>query len=297
MRPESGRYRLVWSHNCNWSNRLSILRELLKLEDAVSAVTVSRNPADHNALWEFTEEPDGRDSVTGARYLVELYRNTDPDFTGRATVPALVDITTNQVVSNSVDDITKAFEVTFRPLQKPGAPELYPEALRDEMDSLNHWLFRNINRGVYRCRDAQTPAEYDAAYNTFYDSLDQLEKRLDTRRFLFGDYVTDSDIRFFATMVRFDSGFALTHMGPTKHRLVDYENLWGYSRELWQIPAFRNNTFFREFSRPKFKSPDFFTPYMERFIDQIDFDALWGAPVDRSVLSHDPEHKLRTHGE
>ena len=292
QKAEAGRYRLVWAYGCNWSNRASIVRELLGLEDAISVTVVGHGNHERNLGWEFVNDPGGVDAATGVRFLSELYYNGDPDYTGRPTVPALIDVRTKTVASNDYHHLTNYFEVAFKPFQKPDAPDLYPENLRAEIDSLNVWLFNNVNNGVYKCGFAQTIEAYDAAYEVLYDSLDLLEKRLDTRRFLFGDYVTDSDVRLYVTLARFDSAYAITHLGPTKHRLVDYKNLWGYARELWQIPAFRNNTFFREFSRPEFKSKSFFTPYMERFIDQIDFEGLWGTPVHRSFLSHDPEHKL-----
>jgi putative glutathione S-transferase len=292
QKAEAGRYRLVWAYGCNWSNRSSIVRELLGLEDAISATVVGHGDHDRNLGWEFVNDPDGVDAATGVQFLSELYYNGDPDYQGRPTVPALVDTKTKTVANNDYHHLTNYLEVAFKPFQKADAPDIYPEALRQEIDDFNVWLFNNVNNGVYKCGFAQSLEAYNRAYEVLYNSLDLLEDRLSRSRFLFGDYVTDSDVRLYVTLARFDTGYANTHLGPTKHRLVDYKNLWGYARELWQIPAFRNNTFFREFSRPAFQSKEFFKPYMERFIDQIDFEGLWGSPVDRGYLSKDPDHKL-----
>jgi putative glutathione S-transferase len=295
LKAEPGRYRLAWAYRCNWSNRASIVRELLGLEEVISATVVDYGEHDENLGWEFVNDPGGRDAATGAQFLSELYANADPEYIGRPTVPALIDVTEKKVVNNDYHHLTNYLEVAFKPYQKPDAPDLYPEALRKEIDERNVWLFQNVNNGVYRCFFAQTIEAYNEAFDRFFDSLDYLEQLLGIRRFLFGDYVTDSDVRLYVTLARFDSHY-FENLGPVKHRLVDYKNLWGYARDLWAIPAFRNNTYFREFTKPDYPSPNFFKPYTERFADQIDFEGLWGQPARREYLSQDPEHKFLVPG-
>lgn len=292
LKAEAGRYRLIWAKGCNWSNRSSIVRELLGLEDAISVDIVDRAPHEEDLGWEFVNDKDGRDPVLGVRFLSELYANADPSYKGRATVPSLVDIRTKKVVNNDYHRLTNYLEVAFRPFHKQDAPDLYPEELRGEIDDFNVWLFHNVNNGVYKCAFAQSISAYNDAFTHFYDGLALLEKRLDTRRFLFGDFVTDSDVRLFVTLARFDI-FYYRNMGPAKGRIVDYKNLWGYARDLYQIPAFRHNTYLRDIAESHRDQSGTFVDYNTRFWNQIDFDALWGAPHGREILSLYPEQKFR----
>lgn len=292
----SGRYRLVWAKGCNWSNRASIVRELLGLEEAISVNVVGMDVDDNGYGWEFIYDEKHRDPVLGVRFLSELYENTLPGFPGRATVPSLIDTETKTVANNDYHHLTNYFERDFKKLHKPGAPELYPEELRDEIDKLNVWLFHNINNGVYKVQFAGSYRAYVNAFENFYAAMDILEERLAAQRFLFGDYVTDSDIRLYVTLARLDTAYS-RNFGPTKHRLVDYKNLWGYARDLWQIPAFQNNTYFRDFSRTfasvGSRSKDF-KSFTERFIDEINFDEMWGSAHGRQWVSGDPANKFRT---
>ena len=293
---EKGRYRLIWAKGCNWSNRVSIVRELLGLEDVISVNLVGGTRADVDYGWEFIYDEGHRDPVLGVRFLSELYENTLPGFPGRATVPSLVDVTTKTVANNDYHHLTNYLEVDFAPFHKPGAPNLYPEELREEIDKLNVWLFHNINNGVYKIQFATSYRAYQNAYDSFYAALDILEKRLSEKRFLFGDYVTDSDVRLYVTLARLDTAYG-QNLGPMKGRLVDYPNLWGYARDLWQIPAFQNNTYFYDFSRsfsPVSKGKGSFRTFTDRFLDEIDFDALWGSPHGRQGKSSDPANKFLT---
>lgn len=141
---------------------------------------------------------------------------------------------------------------------------------------------------------ARSKEAYWDAYNSFYAAMDILEKRLENQRFLFGDYVTDSDVRLYVTLARLDIRYTW-QLGHTKHRLIDYPNLWGYARDLYQIPAFRNNTYFKDFANPNNKKVGalFFESFNARFLDEINFDAYWGAPHDRAHLSSDPGNKFK----
>ena len=235
---EAGRYRLVWAKLCHWSNRASIVRELLGLDEAISVNMVDHADHEKNLGWEFVYDKDNVDPVLDIQFLSEAYYKADDDYTGRTTVPALIDVKTGKVVNNDYHKLTNYFEVDFKPFHKKNAPDLYPEELRNEIDEMNYWLFDNINNGVYKTTFCRSKEAYWDAYNSFYAAMDLLEERLENQRFLFGDYVTDSDVRLYVTLARLDIRY--THqLGHTKHPLFTYKNLWGYARDLYQIPAFK----------------------------------------------------------
>ncbi len=201
---EKDRYILFWAKGCNWSNRAAIARELLGLEDAVKVEIVDWTDREENLGWEFVNSPDHINPETGAQFLSELYYNADEEYTGRTTVPAFVDYKTKKVVNNDYHWLTNHLETAFRPFHKKGAPDLYPEELRPEIDKLNKWLFENVNNAVYRAQFAESLQAFADGYETFFAGLDAMEERLADKRFLFGDYVTDSDIRLYTTIARLD---------------------------------------------------------------------------------------------
>lgn len=290
LKAEKGRYRLFWAKGCHWSNRASIVRELLGLEDAISVQIVTSTGQSNKYGWGFEDQPNHEDPVTKAKFLSEFYFNADPDYDGRATVPSLVDTTTNKIVNNDYHRLTNYFEVAFEPWQAEDAPDLYPEHLRKEIDILNDWLFPNINNAHYRMAFSQSLAAYNEAYDDFFNAMDKLEERLEYNRFLFGDYVTDSDVRFFVTLARWDS-YYYRNLGPQKKRMTEYRNIWAYARDLYEIPAFKNNTYFKDFSREP-KNSTIFNSYNAKFVDQIDFEELWSTPQTRRFLSRTPEEKF-----
>ena len=199
---EKGRYHLVWAKLCHWSNRASIVRELLGLEDAISVNMVDHAKHEKNLGWEFVYDKEHIDPVLGIQFLSEAYYKADDDYTGRTTVPALIDTKTGKVVNNDYTWLTNYFEVDFKPFHKKGAPDLYPEELRKDIDEMNDWLFDNINNGVYKATFARSKEAYWDAYNSFYAAMDILEERLENQRFLFGDYVTDSDVRLYVFVTK-----------------------------------------------------------------------------------------------
>ncbi|MGN0342059.1 MAG: glutathione S-transferase C-terminal domain-containing protein [Roseburia sp.] len=294
LKAEAGKYRLIWFKGCQWSNRASIVRELLGLQDAISVNLVDHSGETNKYGWGFSQEPNHEDPVLGVKFLSELYKNADPDYADRATVPALVDVTTKKVVNNDYHRLTNYFEVEFRPFQAEDAPDLYPEELRKEIDDFNEWLFPHINNAHYRMAFCQSIEAYQEAFEDFYDSMDQLEERLSKNRFLFGDYITDSDVRFFVTLTRFDTNY-YRNLGPLKRRVVDYENIWAYARDLYEIPAFKNNTYFRDFSKGRGNKNADFVDFNTRFVDQIDYEAFWSTPQNRKALSKTPEEKFLRH--
>ncbi len=292
LKAERGRYRLFWAKGCHWSNRASIVRELLGLEDGIGINLVGHSKENSAYGWEFVYNEDRKDPVLKAQFLSEFYYNADPDYKGRCTVPALVDIATKKVVNNDYHRLTNYFETAFRPFQAVDAPDLYPVELRSEIDAYNDWLFPNVNNATYRMMFAQSITAYEEAFDDFYRALDQIEERLSASRFLLGDYVTDSDVRLFVTLARFDTHY-YRNLGPIKRRVVDYENIWGYLRDLYVIPAFRNNTYFRDIAASRSDNKSLFQDFNSRFVDQIDYEGIWSAPQNRKQLSKTPEEKFK----
>ena len=244
---EAGRYRLIWTPLCPWATRQVIVFKLLGIgEDVISIGKVAPNRTEKG--WEFSLDEGGKDPVLGIRYLPEIYASTDPEYSGRATVPTIVDVKTGKVVNNDYHRLTNYWETVWKPFWKEGAPDLYPLELRTGIDALNEILFHEINNGVYKAGFAQSQAEYEKNYHLVFDRLDWLEEHLEDRRFLFGDRLTDSDVRLYVTLARFDIayyfGFRLN-----KKRIRDYHNLWNYAKELYSIPAFRESTDFDAIKR------------------------------------------------
>lgn len=289
------RYRLVWAKLCHWSNRAAIVRELEGLEDQISVNMVEHAPHEKNLGWEYVYNENNIDPVLGDQFLSEAYYRADDDYQGRTTVPALIDTTTGKVVNNDYNWLTTYFEVNFRPWHKKGAPELYPVELREEIDKMNLWLFDNINNAVYRSSFSRSNEGHFDGVNTFYAAMDRLEKRLETNRFIFGDYVTDSDIRLYVTLARLDIRYT-TQLGETKRPLYTYKNLWGYAKELWEIPAFAHHTDFAAIIRQGriegeedgFRA----STHYDLALPKIEWDAQWKVSTERAYLSSDPTHPI-----
>ena len=289
------RYRLVWAKLCHWSNRAAIVRELEGLEDQISVNMVEHAPHEKNLGWEYVYNENNIDPVLGDQFLSEAYYRADDDYQGRTTVPALIDTTTGKVVNNDYNWLPTYFEVNFLPWHKKGAPELYPVELREEIDKMNLWLFDNINNAVYRSSFSRSNEGHFDGVNTFYAAMDRLEKRLETNRFIFGDYVTDSDIRLYVTLARLDIRYT-TQLGETKRPLYTYKNLWGYAKELWEIPAFAHHTDFAAIIRQGriegeedgFRA----STHYDLALPKIDWDAQWKVSTERAYLSSDPTHPI-----
>ena len=232
---EPGRYRLVWCPACPWSHRAMIVRGLLGLDEAISLATV--DPIRDERGWRFSLDPGGRDPVLGIEYLAEAYLATDPGYEGRVTVPAVIDTTTGQVVTNDFPQITLDFSTEWTAHHRAGAPELYPAHLRDEIDELAATVYRDVNNGVYRCGFAASQRAYDRAFESLFTRLDWLERRLATQRYLVGGQLTEADVRLFTTLVRFDAAYH-GHFKCNRNKLTEMPNLWTYARDLYQTPGF-----------------------------------------------------------
>ncbi|WP_067807062.1 glutathione S-transferase family protein [Actinomadura formosensis] len=239
---EPGRYRLFVSYACPWAHRTLIVRRLLGLEDAIGVGVV--DPIRDERGWRF---PD-RDPVTGAVFLSELYLSTDPSFRGRYTVPCIWDTETERLVTNDFPNITTMFETEFTAHHREDAPDLYPEALRPEIDELNDLVYTTVNNGVYKAGFATAQDAYEEAFDALFATFDRLEERLSTGRYLFGDDLTEADVRLYPTLARFDAVY-YSHFKCNLRRLTDYPNLWAYARDLYSIPAFGETTNFDHIKR------------------------------------------------
>jgi glutathionyl-hydroquinone reductase len=228
---QPGRYHLIVSLACPWAHRSVIVRRLLGLDDTISMTVV--DPIRDETGWRFGLSPGGRDPVTGAEYLSELYLKTDPGFRGRWTVPALWDRQTERIVSNDYPQLTLDLETEWAELQRPGAPDLYPEDLRTEIDAVNDVVYADVNNGVYRCGFATSQGAYDEAFDRLFARLDRLSERLSGQRYLAGDRLTEADVRLFTTLVRFDAVYH-GHFKCNRNKLTEMPVLWAYARDLFQ---------------------------------------------------------------
>lgn len=284
---EPNRYRLIWAPICPWAHRAVIVRKLLGLEDVISLGTV--NPVRTKKGWEFSLDEGGVDPVLGVRFLPELYERTDPDYTGRATVPTVADVKTGKAVNNDYFRLTNYFETAWKPYHKEGAPDLYPEELREEIDKLNEIIFNDVNNGVYKAGFAQSQAAYEKAYDTLFERLDELEQRLSTQRYLFGNQITDSDVRLYVTLARFDIAYYLVFR-TNRNRLIDFPNLWGYARDLYQITAFGETTDFDGIKRGYQLGSHSENPY--QLLAKGPDLSIWNTPHDRELLSNEPDNRF-----
>jgi putative glutathione S-transferase len=290
---EAGRYRLLWSAACPWAHRSVIVRKVLGLEDAFGLGTVSPiRPRLPHVDWEFSLDKDGVDPVLGIQYISEIYLKTEPGYTGRPTVPAMVDVKKHEVVNNDYFNLTNYFETVWAPFHKPDAPDLYPDHMRDQIDSLNEIIFHEINNGVYKCGFAHSQEAYEQAYDTLFNRLDELEHRLSQRRFLHGDFITDSDVRLYTTLVRFDAAY-YTVFRTNRTLIREFENLWGYVRDLYQTPGFGDTTDFDAIKRHYHLSITISPNKQEVNILPKGPDlSVWDSRHDRHVLSNQEEKFL-----
>jgi putative glutathione S-transferase len=238
---EPGRYRLVVARACPWAHRASIVRRLLGLEEALSMGIAG--PVHDVRSWSFDLDPGGRDPVLGIERLQEAFFKRDPDYPRGITVPAIVEIPSGQVVTNDFKQITLDLSSQWRKYHRPGAPELYPEHRRDEIDDVNDKVFKDVNNGVYQAGFASSQSAYEHAYARLFDRLDWLSERLATQRYLVGDTITEADIRLFTTLVRFDAVYH-GHFKCNRQKLTELPVLWGYTRDLFQTPGFGDTTHF-----------------------------------------------------
>ncbi|WP_425436769.1 glutathione S-transferase family protein [Nocardia donostiensis] len=232
---EPGRYRLVAARACPWANRTLIVRRLLGLEQAISLGLCG--PTHDQLSWTFDLDPGEVDPVLGIHRLRDAYLARFPDYPRGITVPAMVDVPTGQVVTNDYAQITLDFSTEWTAHHREGAPQLYPEPLRAQIDEVNARVFREVNNGVYRCGFAGSQDAYDTAYERLFTALDWLSERLTDQRYLVGDTITEADVRLFTTLVRFDAVYH-GHFKCNRSKLTEMPVLWAYARDLYQTPGF-----------------------------------------------------------
>jgi len=246
-----GRYHLYVSLACPWAHRTLIFRALKGLESAISLSVVNWLMGDQG--WTFEPAPGViPDSVSGAKRLCEIYLRANPTYTGRVTVPVLWDKQTGEIVSNESSEIIRMFNSAF---DKVGAApgDYYPAELRGMIDELNRLIYDNVNNGVYKAGFATTQQAYEEAVRPLFATLDDLDARLATQRHLCGDRLTEADWRLFTTLVRFDAVY-VGHFKCNLRRIVDYSNLWGYARELYQYPGVKATVSFTHIKNHYYQS-------------------------------------------
>lgn len=287
---EAGRYRLIAALICPWAHRQLIVREVLGLQDAISVGIV--NPRRDERGWNFSLDEGGKDPVLGIEFLMDAYQAAQPGYDKRATVPAIIDVTSGKVVNNHYHRLSNELEVAWRPLQAADAPDLYPEELRGELDTFNEWLFHTVNNGVYKCGFATSQEAYDEAFDALFAGLDELEERLKDRRFLFGDHITDADVRLYATLARFDAAY-YGGFKANRQRLIDFPNLWAYARDLYETPGFGSTTDFQAIKEGYFGSTG--VTGEAGIIPKGPDTSGWTQPHGREGLSSTPGEKFRRH--
>ncbi|ALE93286.1 glutathione S-transferase [Arthrobacter alpinus] len=243
---EAGRYRLVVARACPWAHRSTIVRRLLGLEDAISIGVCG--PTHDARSWTFDLDPGGADPVLGIERLQEAYFKRTPGYPRGVTVPAIVDVPSGAVVTNNFPQITLDFSTEWKQFHRHGAPDLYPEELREEMTAVNKRIFTEVNNGVYRCGFAGSQEAYDDAYDRLFAALDWLTERLAGQRYLMGEFITEADVRLFTTLVRFDAVYH-GHFKCNRSKLTEMPVLWAYARDLFQTTGFGDTVDFEQIKK------------------------------------------------
>ena len=239
----AGRYRLIVARACPWAHRSTIVRRLLGLEDAISLGVCG--PTHDSRSWTFDLDAGGVDPVLGIERLQDAYFKRTPEYPRGITVPALVDVPSGAVVTNNFPQITLDFSTEWKQFHRPGAPDLYPEALREEMALVNKRVFTEVNNGVYRCGFAGSQDAYENAYARLFAAMDWLTERLSGQRYLMGENITEADVRLFTTLVRFDAVYH-GHFKCNRNKLTEMPVLWAYARDLFQTPGFGDTVDFAQ---------------------------------------------------
>ncbi|KAI0806214.1 glutathione S-transferase [Irpex lacteus] len=264
--PEKGAYHLYVSYACPWATRTLIVRQLKGLEDFVGVTVVSPRMGEHGwPLGDVDPFPAADpDPVNGAQHIKDLYNKVQPDYDGRYTVPVLWDKKTSTIVNNESSEIIRMFNSEFndRLPEEKAKLDYYPEALREEIDSVNEWVYDTVNNGVYKSGFATTQSAYEAAVIPLFKSLDRLESMLEGKDYLIGNRLTEADIRLFVTIVRFDPVY-VGHFKCNIRTIRDgYPNLHLWMRKLyWTIPAFKDTCNFEHIKTHYYWSHPMINPH------------------------------------
>lgn len=234
FKAEAGRYHLYVSYACPWAHRTLIMRALKGLEAMISVSVVGMTMLEHGWTFDTTDGSTG-DALFGSSYMHQVYTKADPGYTGRVTVPVLWDKQSGTIVSNESADILRMLNSAFDTIgATPG--DYWPEHLRAGIEPVNERIYHTVNNGVYKSGFSTTQEAYEEALYPLFESLDWLEGRLASQRYLMGDTLTEADIRLFTTLVRFDPVY-VGHFKCNLRRLVDYPNLWAYTRDIYALPG------------------------------------------------------------
>jgi glutathionyl-hydroquinone reductase len=253
----TGRYHLYVSWACPWAHRTIIARKLKKLEQVIGMTVV--DPIRDERGWAFREGAGhSLDPINGFHFLSEAYKATDPSYRGRVTVPVLWDTVTKRIVTNSDDDLLRMFNSEFNEFTT-STIDLYPNGLRKDIDALNEFIYENVNDGVYRAGFATSQRVYEKAVLRLFDALDQLEKRLADHRYLFGPRFVETDWRLFVTLIRFDAVYH-GHFKCNIRRIIDYPNLFGYLKDLYQTNGIAETVNFDHIKRHYYITHDDINP-------------------------------------
>jgi glutathionyl-hydroquinone reductase len=251
FKAERDRYHLYVSLACPWAHRTLIMRQLKGLSDAISVSVVDPEMGDNS--WEFSDcEGCIPDTVNHTRYLWEVYTKVEPSYTGRVTVPVLWDKQQGTIVNNESREIIRMLDTEFGEITKPDV-DLYPKALQQQIDETIDAIYQPINNGVYRAGFATTQEAYEEAVTELFENLDHWETVLGKQRYLCGDRLTEADICMFTTLLRFDAVYYV-HFKCNLRRIVDYPNLWGYLRDLYQHPGVKETCNLDHIKRHYYKS-------------------------------------------
>ena len=251
FKAEPNRYHLYVSLACPWASRALIMRSLKGLEDLISLSVVNTLMGEHG--WTFDpEEGVIPDPVMDAEYLYEIYKKVEPEYSGHVTVPVLYDLKQDKIVNNESADIIRMLNSAF---DEAGANDrnYLPKELISEIDKINDKVYGAINNGVYKAGFATSQEVYEKEVTKLFDALDEIEERLEDSRFLVGDQITEADWRLFTTLIRFDSAYH-GHFKCNIRRIVDYKNLWRYTRELYNEPGVKKTVDFNHIKKHYYRS-------------------------------------------
>lgn len=282
--PEVGRYLLVVSWACGWSHRTLLVRAIWGLEEAIPVVYSDAFMGENG--WTFQEgipratlyQDASRQEGEDVKTMHELYVLAQSDYTGRASVPVLWDSKEGTIVNNESSDIIKILLEQFAPLGKnPDPPELVPAALESSIEEMTQANYGPVNNGVYRCGFASSQEAYQEAATALFARLDQLEELLGRQRYLLGAKPTLSDICLFPTLARFDHVY-YTHFKCSKKHIYEYPNLWGWTRDIFQLPGVKETCNFEQIREHYFTSHESIHPrrYIPLAPENVDFDAPHG---------------------
>ncbi|WP_420326427.1 glutathione S-transferase family protein [Mameliella sp.] len=282
FKAEAGRYHLYVSYACPWAHRALIFRQLKGLQDLITVSAV--HPDMLGDGWTFDTDSKGAtgDTLYGLPYLRDIYTKADPQATTRVTVPVLWDKQRETIVSNESAEIIRMFNSAFDGITG-NTQDFWPEALREAIEPINARIYDTLNNGVYKSGFATTQKAYDDAVHPLFETLEWIEDRLSHNRFLMGDAITEADWRLFTTLIRFDKVYH-GHFKCNRARIVDFPNLWAYTRELYQWPGVAETVNFDHITRHYHYSQETVNPH--RIVPvgpDLDLDAPHGRDKQRAA--------------